>query len=483
MELTVLIALLAYLAACFWIGKGRPKETDESDFFLAGRKLGAFRAGGSLAATVLSGSTFIAGSAFCYSRGLVGVWYNLAGGVCLILLGLTIAGRVRAAGCFTLPELAGQAYGLRVRWGASAVVVAAEIAWMALLIRAQTAVLETLTTLPAVPLTLAITAVLVAYTMSGGQRGVVSSDLFQLGLILIGTLTLMLATWNDAAAALRSGPPARSAFPLAPGFGVVDAIAIFALLGLPHWVGSDVYSRLLSARDTAAARRAALLAGAVKCLVAGAIAVFGLAAAHLFPRLGNPDHTLPLLVRRALPEPLSILLLLALLAVLMSTASTVLLTGATVVARDLLGGRAKDRRSPAGSCRRSPAGSAVRRARFAMLGLSAAAAAIAMHFGQILPIVFLGYTLFASGLTLPILASFLPPRFRPSPGAALAAIASGSATALLLQLGSGAGDSNVLVGLSASGLVLIAFALWGLAAGRGNREAATVSEGVRQAAR
>jgi SSS family solute:Na+ symporter len=451
MEIAVLVALLAYLALCYWVGKGRSETSGEGDFFLADRKIGVWQAGGSLAATVLSGSTFLAGTAFCYARGLAGIWYNLAGGICLILLGLTIAGRVRAAGCFTLPELAGQAYGSSVRWGASAVVIAAEIAWLALLIRAQSAVLETFTTAPALPLTLAVTAVLVAYTMSGGQRGVTASDLFQLGWIALGVAILTWACWGPAATALRTGPAARSSFPLAPGFGMLDLVAIFALLGLPHWVGSDVFSRLLSARDDAVARKAALLAGAIKCLAAASIAVFGLAAAQLFPRLDNPDHTLPLLVRRTLPEPLGLLLLLALLAVLMSTASTVLLTGATVLSRDLLG--------------RFGSGGAVRRARFGMIGLAAAGSVIALHFGQLLPIVFLGYTLFASGLILPVLASFLPPRLRPRPGAALAAIGAGAGIALFLQLTGGSADSNVLWGLSGCGLLLAAGMAWTLVAG------------------
>ena len=467
MELTLFITLLAYLGISFWLGMGRRQRQSESEFFLAGRKLGAWRAGGSLAATVLSGSTFLAGSAFCYGRGLVGIWYNLAGGLCLIALGLTLAGRVRSAGCYTLPELAGQAYGTTVRWAASAVVVAAELAWMALLIRAQAAVVEPFSGIPAEFLTLFITAVLVAYTAIGGQRGVVASDLFQLGLILIGTMTLVLATFGDALAAIRLGPPARSDFPLAPGFGWMEAISIFALLGLPHWVGSDVYSRLFSARDPAAARWAALLAGSIKCMVAVAIAIFGLAAAHLFPRLDNPDHTLPLLIRRALPGPLGLLLLLALLAVLMSTASTVLLTGSTVLARDLLGGRGRS--------------DAVRRARYAMIAMAAAACGIALHFGRILPIVFLGYTLFASGLTLPILASFLPPRWRPSPPAAMAAIAGGAATALLLQVGGKAGERGVLWGLSCSGLLLIAFHSPSLARRLlGGRESASLAGGVRE---
>ncbi|HEX9637795.1 MAG TPA: hypothetical protein VGB99_09685 [Acidobacteriota bacterium] len=447
MELAVFLALLAYLATCIWFGRGDRSPRDECDFFLAGRGLGTWRAGGSLAATVLSGSTFLAGTTFSYQIGLAGAWYNLAGGLCLILLGLTIAGRVRAAGCYTLPELAGLAYGPAVRWTASCVVVAAEIAWMALLVRAQTAVLEPFTTLPALPLTLAITAVLVAYTVSGGQRGVVASDLFQLALVLAGTAALLLASWDEALAALRSAPPRLRAAPQAAGFGPLQMISIFALIGLPHWVGSDVYSRLLSARDGATARRAALLAGGLKCLMAIAIAAFGLGAAQLFPQLDNPDHALPLLVRQVLPGYATVLLLLALLAALMSTASTVLLTGSTVLARDLLGSL-------------GPRG-AVRRARLAMVALAAAACAIALHFGQILPIVFVGYTVFASGLTLPILASFLPPGWRPSPRAAGAAIAAGAGAALVLLSSRGPNDDNVLWGLSCSAAALLVFTLPG----------------------
>jgi SSS family solute:Na+ symporter len=439
MEWSIGWVLGLYLAASLGVGlASRRRKPDELEYFLASRKLGAWRIGGSLAATVLSGSSFLAGTALVYGRGLIGTWYNLTGAIALIMLGALLAGRVRSAACYTLPELLERHYGAAVGRSASTVVVAVELGWLALLIRASGAVIEPFVSFAPEPLMAGILAVLLLYTMAAGQRGVVATDLLQLVVILVGLLVLAWSCAGAAWAELARSAPARRSFPLAPGFGLGDLIAWFAILGLPHLVGSDVYARLLAAQDSRAARAGAILAGLIKLAAAAAIGLFGLAAANLLPAVANPDHTLPLLIRRLLQPPLDLLLLVALLAVIMSTASTVLLTAATVVARDLL-------RPAAGA-------EMVRTARRSMPVLALAAGAIAAAYGQVLPIVLLAYTVFAAGLSLPVLSCFLPERWRPRASAVGWAILGGALAALAAQ--PAWGERAVLIGLTLSLVVL-----------------------------
>ena len=137
---------------------------------------------------------------------------------------------------------------------------------------------------------------------------------------------------------------------------------MLVLIGLPHLVGSDVYSKLLSCRDEATARRSALLAAGSKVVFGLSVAAIALAARKALPPVEPAGAPCPRPSSRSRPPPLSSLVLVALVATMQTSADVVLLSAAAVTARDLAA--AARGGAPASRCRRRAAPlAALRRAR------------------------------------------------------------------------------------------------------------------------
>ena len=260
------------------------------------------------------------------------------------------------------------------------------------------------------------TAVFVLYTALGGQFAVVRTDLVQYGLMLIGIPGIALAgalahsgQWHTLSREIWS-------FPFSSTLGPGAAFALLVTIGLPHLVGSDVYAKLLSCRDEATARRAAALAGFSKILFGLSVAAIALSArAALTP--GSPIQTLPRAVLAFVPAPLASLVLVCLVATMHSSADAVLLSAVAVTMRDV---------APAVTGRPAPLPAArVLAPVYGALGLSIA---LALN-RDVIETLKLGYSIFAAGLILPVLAVLLLGPRRLSEGVAILAMVAGGAVA------------------------------------------------------
>jgi SSS family solute:Na+ symporter len=455
-----LVFLLAYLAATLAIGIAwrRRAGRDEASYFVADRSLSTFWGFIGLASLTTGGSTTIALAAFVYLHGVSGIWLDLAGALGLLLLGLFLARHVRREGAMTLPEIVGKHYGPRARWAAGLLVLVSEIVWFALLVEGSSVVLSAAF---GVNPTLAIvgsTAVFVLYTSLGGQFAVVRTDLLQYSLMVVGIPLVALISTLSRVSVFSHLPPDLTRFPTSATLRAEDILALLVLVGLPHLVGSDVYAKLLSCRDEATARRSALLAALSKVVFGASVAVLALAARQALPP-ASPGLTLPRAVLAFVPGPLGSLVLVALVATMQSSADIVLLSAAAVTARDLL---------PPLLARPIPLGGV--RALSALYGALGLFVALAMD-RNVIETLKLGYSIFAAGLILPVLAAFLPRRFQPPPAGAIAAMFAGGLVAAAGRFSpalTGATDP-VLLGTAANLVVLLASRA--AAAGRSRREA------------
>ena len=427
-------ALAAYGLAVLLVGLLAARRAARTpDAFLVGdRSFGLLATWAALSSTTIGGSTTLVLAALVAARGLPGLWLDLAGALGLLALGLFLARRVRETGELTLAAVVGRFYGPRVRKVAALLVVLASIVWFALLAQATETVVTALTAWDADAVLVATAALFIAYTALGGQRAVVRTDLLQLGLMVVGIV--------GAAVPLALGSLARTgwprellAFPVGPRFGWADAGALLVLVGLPHAVGSDVWAKLLSARDAVTARRAALGAAATKLAFGLSVAVVALAGVALGVE-GPPQAIFPATVR-ALAGPLAPLLLVSLVATMQSSADSVLLSAAGATSHDLLGGA-------------SP-----RTARLLVVAYGALGLLVALALRDVIETFRLGYTIFASGLILPTLVAFSP-RFALRPRFAGAAMLLGGAAGVAARLFGTAVDP-VLVGTAVNALVLL----------------------------
>jgi SSS family solute:Na+ symporter len=421
-----LVFLALYLAAVLSIGvfSARRASRDEPSFYLADRSYGPWRGFVALAATTTGGSSTIVCAALIYRGGVSGIWLDLAGSIGLLLLGLFLAGRVRKTGATTLPEIAGRFWGKGARTSAAALVVLAEIAWFALLIEASQTILTPVFGIRQTEALILSAAVFIFYTAVGGQYAVIRTDFVQYGLMVAGILLLgTFFSLPHLRAALLPGsaghlPPGALSFPTSTSFGWGQIFSWLVLIGLPHLVGGDIYSKLLSCRDESAARRAALGAAASKLLFGASVAAIALALKGR-PGLAITDSSqaLPRALLEFVPGALASFVVVALLATMQSSADSVLLTASTVSARDLFPGLVSRR-----------FGIGVARALIPVYGILGLLLALEMR--EIVETLKLGYSVFAAGMILPILFGFFPRLWVP-PVDAILAMLLGGATALL----------------------------------------------------
>jgi SSS family solute:Na+ symporter len=410
-----LILLLAYLGSTLAIGIFWRKRAgrDEASYFVADRSLGPFWGFIGLSSLTTGGSTTIVLAAFVYTQGVSGLWLDLAGALGLLVLGLFLARRVRREAAVTLPEIVGRYYGPQARWAAALLVLISEIVWFALLIEGTSMVLTAAFGLDPILSVVGSTAVFVFYTSLGGQFAVVRTDLVQYALMVVGIPGIALASALVRVHRFPDLPAGFRSFPLSPTMGAGDVLALLVLIGLPHLVGSDVYAKLLSCRDEATARRSALGAAASKVVFGISVGVIALAARQALPP-GDPAQTLPRAILAFVPAPLAALVLVCLVATLQSSADIVLLSASAVTARDLL---------PPISGRPLPL--ATTRLLAPLYGGLGLVVALGMN-RNVVETLKLGYSIFAAGLILPVLAAFLPAGWAaPAPGAIAAMLAGG----------------------------------------------------------
>jgi SSS family solute:Na+ symporter len=297
-----------------------------------------------------------------------------------------------------------------------------------------------------------IAGAFIAYTMVGGQAAVARSDLVQLGIMLAGAVALAVFALREAGGwEAIGGLGDHLSFPTSPGMGPGRVGAIVLVIGLPHVVGPDIYSKLLSARDDGTARKASLVAAAVKAAFAGLVAVVALCAVLVLPEGTGAYSVLPEMITSTLPPVAAGLVIAALVAAMMSSADSCLLTAGTVTAHDVW---------PA--LRDGPVGGreALLVARSATLAVGLLAMLLALVTTSLLDLLKLAYTVFASGLILPILAGFYRERTGITPMAATLAFMAGGGTGLVwnvlqMTVGWGTAVDAIAPGLLACGVTMV----------------------------
>ena len=102
-NIAIVVVYLAAMLAFGWWGKSRTKNN--SDFLVAGRRLGPFLYTGTMAAVVLGGASTVGGVGLGYKFGISGMWLVVAIGAGVLLLSLLFAGtHPEAEGLHRLPD-------------------------------------------------------------------------------------------------------------------------------------------------------------------------------------------------------------------------------------------------------------------------------------------------------------------------------------------------------------------------------------------
>ncbi len=349
--LTKIVVLAGYFLLVLVLGFIARKRAAGSpgDYFLAGRGLGAFVLTGTMAATNFSAFTVFGASGAGYQHGLA--FFPILGfGTGFMALSFWIVGRkVHALGrqgnLITPAELVQERYNNRPLSTVFALVmIVFTIPYLALQPMAGGYVLNQLFGLPQPAGAALITLVIVLYTLRGGMRAVVWTDVFQ-GLLMLGLLFLALtiATGHHGGLGLALGKVMVSApelFSRPGGQGWFGPGIWFSYLML--WFFCDpmfpqLFQRFYTARNERALATS-MLFYPVLCTVVFAMPVLLGIMGHLeFPGLTGKeaDAVMPMLMTRIGGDFMGTLVLAAGLAALMSTMDSQLLTLASIFSRDV----------------------------------------------------------------------------------------------------------------------------------------------------
>ena len=321
--------LLVYLGVQVLVGLWIARRIhSENDYFLAGRTLTLPMVALSLFATWFGAETCIGSSAAVYEHGLSGSRAEPFGyTLCLLLMGILLAARLRRGRYVTLADYYRERYGSVIERFAIIILVPSSLIWAAAQLRAFGQIIAATT---ALQVTIAITlsaAFVLLYTYLGGILGDVYTDLIQGGIIAVGLVTLGLVTLKDFSGIQQifaAMDPARLSF-IATGESFFQRMDRWMVPVLGSLVAQEAIARLLAAKSASVARNASYVA----CIIyfsLGSIPVFlGLIGPSVLPDAGDPEQYLIRLAERILPPVLFIVFSGALISAILATIDSILL--------------------------------------------------------------------------------------------------------------------------------------------------------------
>ena len=301
------IAIVAHLpvgmiAFGFW---GKRRATTQSDFLVAGRRLGPMLYSGTMAAIVLGGASTIGGVGLGYQYGISGMWLVFAIGVGILLLSLLFAGRIQRLRVYTVSQM------LELRYGPGSSVLSGVVMWGYTLMLSVTSTIAYATIFGAlfdigrVPAIILGGSVVIIYSVLGGMWSITLTDFVQFVVKTIGIFFILLPIALYKTGGIpgwpRSCPPTPRRSPRIGGDTILTYFVIYTF-GL--LIGQDIWQRVFTARSPGVARWAGAASGVYCLLYAVAGAVIGMAAKVLLPALESRDDAFAEFVEMQLPPVL-----------------------------------------------------------------------------------------------------------------------------------------------------------------------------------
>jgi high affinity choline transporter 7 len=342
--IAAVVAMYGAFMAVGCFASRRVREGTAADLIVAGRTMPLWVAALTMTATWVDGGYLLGTTEGAYKSSIqLGIQGGLCFGISLILGGVFFAGIMRRFGFTTLIDPLEARFGKR--WAAVLFLpaLAGELFWSAELL---VAIGSTFGVILGMPLTTAIllsAVVTTAYTALGGMWSVAYTDVFQLGLVVIGLLAALpyvLAgagglhhAWTLYAAARPEGsgliPPLAPHSAMWSGGSMVgwwDTSLMLVFGGVP-W--NCYFQRVLSCKTPRDAKGQSILAGLLTIALTLPPLMMGVAAfsypwpADIIARLhATPADAMPLLFARAVPPAIGVLGLAAIIGAVTSSFSS-----------------------------------------------------------------------------------------------------------------------------------------------------------------
>jgi len=363
---TTTLSFWGYTLMIMGIGvySARFGRTGSTDFYLAGRGIGAWVAALSSSASAESGWVTLGLVGMAFQTGIGALWIIPGTVLAFLFNWLVLAERLRrtslARDAITLPDvLAGNFSG----WQASLIRLLAVLIILAMLgtyVAAQFSsagkMFVAMLGWPYHAGVIAGTLIVLVYTVSGGFRAVAWTDvvqaLFMIGAVVVLPAVLLVelgsvhAMWQRLVELDTAGTLTH---PLAgkTGMALTGFLAVWLGIPLGYCGQPHILIRFMATRDEKAIRRGALISTVWVFLLFSGAVLLGIFARAYYGVLDDPETVLPRVAAELLPGVFGGMMIAAVLAAICSTADSQLLVSASAVSHDLyvrlLGRRLDDR--------------------------------------------------------------------------------------------------------------------------------------------
>lgn len=333
--------LLLVVGVSLYASRG---ERDAAGYFLAGRSLPWWLIGFSLIASNISTEHFVGMAGRGYDLGLAIASYEWMAAVTLVLVGLFFLPKFLRAGIFTIPQYLEYRYDARTRTLTAGFLLAAYVlVGLATVLYAGAVALQTIFGLDVIAGIWLIGVLAGGYTIYGGLKAVVWSDLIQGAALLVGgaLVTVLGFRAMGGVQPFLEAADGKLHTVLPWNHPEMPWLAVFVgglwIPNMFYWgLNQFIAQRTLAARSLADGQRGIFLAAFIKLLVPFVIVFPGIMAAELYAgQVSNPDEAYPVMMRELLPAGLSGLMFAALFGAVMSTLDSMLNSAATIFSVDL----------------------------------------------------------------------------------------------------------------------------------------------------
>nr|WP_319488971.1 sodium:solute symporter family protein [uncultured Caproiciproducens sp.] len=354
-QITASVIILLYMAATVAIGlivskrkQSKLEKQSNDDFLMAGKSLGPFVLAGTLFAANTGGASTTGIATNVYKYGLSASWYVIAAGIGFVLVSF-IAPYFRKAQANTVPEIISKRYGKASHIFTAFTSIAALFMATGAQIIATASIISVLTGIGFKIAAIITTIVVIIYTMVGGFKSVTAANLMHVLFITIGMSVAMFIMVNNkdvggfgALFTKAQGIHAASGESLnllsmtKIGFTTIIGYIVMYFMTFP--TGQEIVQTYCSAKNGRSAKLGSVLAGLVSAAFAIIPAIIGLVAYVCidgYAAAGAQKNALAEATVRFAPPAVAGIVLAAVVAATMSSASGNMIGTATMVTNDI----------------------------------------------------------------------------------------------------------------------------------------------------
>lgn len=350
-QITALVIILLYMAATVALGlfisaRKKKKQAMQSndDFLMAGKSLGPVVLAATLFAANTGGASTTGIATNVYTYGLSACWYVIAAGIGFVLVSF-IAPYFRRSSSSTVPEIISKRYGKASHIFTAFTSITALFMATGAQIIATASIINVVTGIDFNTAAIITTAVVIVYTMVGGFTSVTAANMMHVIFITVGmAIAMFIMVFNPqvggfGALFAKAGAMGTELDLLSmTKIGLPTIIGYIAMYFMTFPTGQEIVQTYCSAKDGKSAKTGSVIAGLLSAVYAIVPAIIGLIAYACIDGYadgGAQKNALADATIRFAPAVVAGLVLAAIVAATMSSASGNMIGTATMFTNDV----------------------------------------------------------------------------------------------------------------------------------------------------